>query len=83
MPPASLCAFLRAGPPPVYVGFGSMPTQDAARTTQIALDALERAGQRGVLATGWGGLAAAALPPHVYLLGVHNAVIQILSRLRS
>jgi sterol 3beta-glucosyltransferase len=67
-PPAALRAFLGTGPSPVYVGFGSMPTQDAARTTQIVLDSLERAGQRGVLATGWGGLAAADLPPSIYLL---------------
>jgi sterol 3beta-glucosyltransferase len=67
-PSASLRAFLIAGPPPVYVGFGSMPSQDAARTTRIVLAALERTGQRGVLATGWGGLAAADLPPSVYLL---------------
>lgn len=67
-PPESLRAFLRAGPPPVYVGFGSMPTQDSARTTNIILAALERSGQRGVLATGWGGLSATALPASVYLL---------------
>ena len=67
-PPASLRAFLSAGLPPVYVGFGSMPTQDAASTTRMVLEALERAGQRGVLATGWGGLTAAALPPSVYML---------------
>ncbi len=67
-PPASLQAFLSAGPPPVYVGFGSMPTQDAARTTGIVLEALRQAGQRGVLATGWGGLAAADVPASVYLL---------------
>jgi sterol 3beta-glucosyltransferase len=67
-PPASLQAFLNAGPPPVYIGFGSMPTQDAARTTRIVLAALERAGQRGVLATGWGGLVTADLPLSVYAL---------------
>lgn len=67
-PPQDLPAFLRAGPPPVYVGFGSMPAQDAAAKTALVLEALRRAGQRGVLATGWGGLAAADLPPDVYLL---------------
>jgi sterol 3beta-glucosyltransferase len=67
-PPASLESFLNAGPPPVYVGFGSMPTQDAMRTTRIVLAALEQAGQRGLLASGWGGLAAAELPAHVYML---------------
>lgn len=67
-PPESLRAFLSAGPPPVYVGFGSMPTQDAARTTDVVVEALRRAGQRGVLATGWGGLAAGEMPPELYLL---------------
>jgi sterol 3beta-glucosyltransferase len=67
-PPAELLAFLRAGPPPVYVGFGSMPSQDAAAKTRVVLEALRRAGRRGVLATGWGGLAAAELPASVYLL---------------
>jgi sterol 3beta-glucosyltransferase len=67
-PPRELQGFLAAGPPPVYVGFGSMPSQDAQRTTAIVLDALARAGQRAVLATGGGGLAARALPSDVYLL---------------
>ncbi|GAB4212071.1 MAG: glycosyltransferase [Roseiflexaceae bacterium] len=67
-PPPALLAFLRDGPPPVYIGFGSMPAQDAQANTTLVLEALERAGQRGVLASGWGGLAAAELPPSVYLL---------------
>jgi sterol 3beta-glucosyltransferase len=67
-PPDSLVAFLRAGPPPIYIGFGSMPSQDAAGKTALVLAALERAGQRGVLATGWGGLTATNLPPNVYAL---------------
>jgi sterol 3beta-glucosyltransferase len=67
-PSDALRTFLRAGPPPVYVGFGSMPTQDAARTTRLVIEALARAGQRGVLATGWGGLAAADVPASIHLL---------------
>lgn len=67
-PPESLVTFLRAGPPPVYVGFGSMPTEDAAAKTRIVLEALARTGQRGVIATGWGGLARADMPPGVYVL---------------
>lgn len=67
-PPEALVSFLQAGSAPVYIGFGSMPTQDAARTTAIVLEALRRSGQRGVLATGCGGLAATELPPNVFLL---------------
>jgi sterol 3beta-glucosyltransferase len=67
-PPEALSAFLRDGPAPVYVGFGSMPAQDTAKTTAFVLEALARSGQRGILATGWGGLAASAVPPSVYVL---------------
>ncbi|MFV9505315.1 MAG: glycosyltransferase [Oscillochloridaceae bacterium umkhey_bin13] len=67
-PPADLEVFLQAGPPPVYVGFGSMTSQDAAAKTQLVVAALERAGQRGVLASGWGGLAKRELPASIYQL---------------
>jgi sterol 3beta-glucosyltransferase len=67
-PPERLEAFLQDGPPPVYVGFGSMPSRDAQAQTRLVLEALAQSGQRGVLATGWGGLAAADVPADVYLL---------------
>lgn len=67
-PPADLVAFLQAGPPPVYVGFGSMASQDAAAKTQLVVDALAQAGQRGVVASGWGGLSPTNLPTSIYQL---------------
>ena len=67
-PPEALQAFLDAGPPPVYVGFGSLPTEDAERMTGLVLDALAKAGQRGVLATGWGGMAAREVPSTIHVL---------------
>ncbi len=67
-PPPALEAFMRAGPPPVYVGFGSTLTRDAQRLTQIVVEALALARQRGVLVAGWGGLNANALPPEIYAL---------------
>ncbi len=57
-PPADLVRFLAVGPPPVYVGFGSMIGRDPAATTAIVLDALRLSGERAVLARGWGGLDA-------------------------
>ncbi|MFL5577694.1 MAG: glycosyltransferase [Gemmatimonadaceae bacterium] len=69
-PPAALAAFLAAGPPPVYVGFGSMTPASAGRLTAIALEALERAGQRGVLLRGWGSLGDGDLPP--WAIAVHD-----------
>ncbi len=49
-PPPRLLDFLDAGPPPVYVGFGSMRTRDPEATDRVVRLALRRAGLRGVLA---------------------------------
>jgi sterol 3beta-glucosyltransferase len=66
--PPALEAFLAAGEPPVYVGFGSMAGRKPEETTALVLEALAQSGQRGILASGWGGLRATALPEHVHLL---------------
>ncbi len=55
--PAILEQFLAAGPRPIYVGFGSMLSNDAEELTGKVVEALRRSGQRAILATGWGGLA--------------------------
>ena len=57
-PDPELSAFIAAGPPPVYVGFGSMPTSDPAGTGRMIVEAVRLAGQRGIIASGWGGMAA-------------------------
>lgn len=64
VPPPGLARFLDSGPPPVYVGFGSMGGFDPAETTALVLNALN--GRRAILAKGWGGLDPSALPPTVY-----------------
>ncbi|MCG8458305.1 MAG: glycosyltransferase, partial [Holophagales bacterium] len=56
-PPPQLVDFLAAGEPPVYVGFGSMDGGDPREMGRMVVRALARAGQRGILATGWGGMA--------------------------
>ncbi|MEV7421724.1 glycosyltransferase [Streptomyces sp. NPDC091212] len=56
--PAELEDFLRAGPRPVLVGFGSMAAGDGERLSEIAVRALRRAGLRGILQAGNAGLAA-------------------------
>ncbi len=65
-PPAELTHFLESGPPPVYVGFGSMSDKDPERQTRMALRALELSGQRGILSTGWGGVARLQTPGNVF-----------------
>jgi UDP:flavonoid glycosyltransferase YjiC (YdhE family) len=68
-PPEDLEAFLAAGPPPVYVGFGSAVTGDAGQLTQVVLAALARTGQRAVLGVGWEALSGDALPEQVHAAG--------------
>lgn len=53
--PDHIDAFLSDGPPPVYVGFGSM-LWGARRNTEVVLQALEIWGGRAILSTGPGGL---------------------------
>ncbi|GAA5160227.1 glycosyltransferase [Pseudonocardia eucalypti] len=57
-PSDALTDFLRAGPPPVYVGFGSM-TADNERLPEIVAAAVKRAGVRAVVQSGWAGLGTA------------------------
>lgn len=68
-PPPELLNFLDRGPPPVYVGFGSMREGDPERQTRAVLRALERCGRRGILLVGGGGaLARVPAPDHVLYL---------------
>ncbi len=68
-PPPALTAFIEAGEPPVYIGFGSMPDSRPQHTTRLIVEAVQRSGKRAVLLRGWAGLGAADLPPNLYLLG--------------
>jgi UDP:flavonoid glycosyltransferase YjiC (YdhE family) len=67
-PPDALVRFLESGPPPVYVGFGSMSDENPERQTRLALRALELTGQRGVLLTGWGGITRLSVPPSIFFV---------------
>ncbi|MEV4616762.1 glycosyltransferase [Kitasatospora sp. NPDC049258] len=55
-PPEPLRAFLAAGPPPVYVGFGSLVVGDTEQLGRTVGDALRAAGVRAVVQRGWTGL---------------------------
>ena len=57
-PPAELNAFLGAGPPPVYVGFGSMAIRDPEATMTAILQAIRGAKTRAVICAGWGRLVS-------------------------
>jgi len=67
-PPANLLDFLATGPPPVYIGFGSMNNRDPQEVTEVVLKALARSKRRGILLTGWGGISRADLPDEVFVI---------------
>jgi len=68
-PPPRVLEFLRAGPAPIYVGFGSMTGWDGERLARLAADAVARAGQRAIMVSGWAGLGSGTpLGEHVLLV---------------
>jgi len=70
-PEPELAAYLAAGPPPVYIGFGSIVVDDPDAMTKMIFEAVEKAGVRALVSKGWGGLGADALgiPEGVFMLG--------------
>lgn len=55
--PADLEAFLDAGEPPLYIGFGSMKHSRSAVLTRMVLEAIDGLGLRAVIARGSGALS--------------------------
>ncbi|PQE27751.1 glycosyltransferase family 1 protein [Rutstroemia sp. NJR-2017a BVV2] len=69
-PAPDLQAFLDAGPPPVYIGFGSVILDDPNAMTELIFEAVRKTGQRVLLSKGWGGMGAEELriPDGVFML---------------
>jgi sterol 3beta-glucosyltransferase len=65
-PPAALREFLAAGPPPVCVTFSTMIQGEGPAAGELALEALRRAGRRGIL-LGAGASAPDDALPHELL----------------
>lgn len=55
--PPQLETWLGAGPPPVLLGFGSMPVLDKDAMLRIVRTSLSTLGVRGILAAGWSELS--------------------------
>jgi sterol 3beta-glucosyltransferase len=80
-PPPPLAEFLRAGPPPVLVTFGSMAVL-GPQTGALVGTALRRAGVRAVVQAGWGdlqvvgdGVLSVGEVPHDWLMPRVAAVV--------
>ena len=70
--PDGLVAFLEAGAPPVYVGFGSMPMHAAADVAQVAVEAVRAQGRRVLVGRGWADLALIGDPDDCFAVGEVN-----------
>lgn len=70
-PDPELAAFLASGPPPVYIGFGSIVVDDPDSMTNLIFEASKKAGIRALVSKGWGGLGGDALdvPEGIFMLG--------------
>ncbi|OJD14916.1 hypothetical protein AJ78_04775 [Emergomyces pasteurianus Ep9510] len=70
-PPNDLAAFLAAGPPPVYIGFGSIVLDDPNAMTELIFEAIKKTGQRALVSKGWGGFGAEEfeVPENVFMIG--------------
>ncbi len=67
-PSDDLLRFLENGPPPVYIGFGSMTSENPERQTTLAEHALALTGQRGLILTGWGAIAKRPSSPNTLFI---------------
>lgn len=68
-PPAELAEFLAAGPPPVFVSFGSMNVvSDPVAEAELVIAALTAAGVRGIIDRGLMNHNYGELPDRVYAM---------------
>jgi vancomycin aglycone glucosyltransferase len=70
--PNELEAFLDAGEPPVYVGFGSMAMRTSTDLARVAIAATRAHGRRAILSRGWAGLALTDDPADCLIVGEVN-----------
>lgn len=68
-PDPKLQAFLDAGEPPVYIGFGSIVIDDPDAFTKLILEAVKKAGVRALVSKGWSNVGGKDVPDNVFLLG--------------
>ncbi|MFF9347211.1 glycosyltransferase [Streptomyces sp. NPDC014734] len=70
--PEGVEAFLDAGEPPVYVGFGSMAAYVPKDMAGVAVEAARACGRRVLLARGWAGLAPVDAGDDCFVVGEVN-----------
>jgi UDP:flavonoid glycosyltransferase YjiC (YdhE family) len=71
--PPELLSFLDGGPPPIYIGFGSIVVDDPDGLTHVIFEAIRLTGVRAIVSKGWTNLGGSertlAIPANVFMLG--------------
>ena len=68
-PTPELDSFLKSGPPPLYIGFGSIVVERPEVLLDTVLEAVRKAGVRCVISKGWSSLATDDVPDDVLFVG--------------
>jgi len=67
-PPDALVAFIAAGPPPIYIGFGSMTFANPQAVADVVMRAVAETGRRVIMSSGWAGLRPSLVPEDAFLV---------------
>ncbi|KAH8776655.1 glycosyltransferase family 1 protein [Diaporthe sp. PMI_573] len=68
-PPDDISHFIVAGPPPIYIGFGSIVMDDAEKMTDLLLASMRRCGVRAIISRGWSNLGDGRSDENVLFIG--------------
>lgn len=72
-PPADLDTWLKEGPTPIYIGFGSIVLDDPERLTDTIVSSIRKTGVRAIISKGWSNLGGDVSGPNaqrdVFYLG--------------
>jgi UDP:flavonoid glycosyltransferase YjiC (YdhE family) len=82
-PTAELSDFLKSGPKPIYIGFGSIVIDNPEQMTATLLEAVRATGVRAIISKGWSNLGGVECEnvlflgdcPHEWLFAHVAAVI--------
>ena len=67
-PPSELEEFLKDGPAPIYIGFGSIVMDNPGNMTRTILEAVHETGVRAIVSKGWSRLGTGVQDPDVFFL---------------
>lgn len=67
-----VAAWVQAGTPPIYFGWGSMPVEDPQHAVEMITQVCAELGERALISSGTWQLQTADLPDHVKIVGAVN-----------